>query len=178
MTDQKLFRAAAIAAVVLTSLVPAARSEILEQVLVKVNGEIFTKSDLETRQVQEIRQSKKQIDLSTPQGNEELRKAIAEVTPGLLVNVVDEMLIVQRGKELGYKVSDEQYKQILDNLKTQNKIENDEQLVTALKQENMTLTDLRRNLERTVIAQRVQQAEVFGRVAVTDDEAHKYYDSH
>src|SRR6266496_6328380 len=126
MTYRKLFRAAAIAAAVLASLVPVARSEILEQVLVKVNGEIFTKTDLETRQVQEIRQRKQQIDLSTPQGNEELRKAIAEVTPGLLVNVVDEMLIVQRGNELGYKVSDEQYKQILDNLKTQNKIENDE----------------------------------------------------
>ena len=50
--------------------------------------------------------------------------------------------------------------------------------MAALKQENMTVADLRRNLERTVIAQRVQQAEVFGRVAVTDDEAHKYYDSH
>jgi len=33
-------------------------------------------------------------------------------------------------------------------------------------------------MERTVIAQRVQQAEVFGRVAITDDEARKYYDTH
>src|SRR5437868_11719967 len=178
MTYRNSSRAAVIAAVMAVVLVPAARSEILEQVLVKVNGEIFTKTDLETRQVTEIRQRGKQIDLSTPQGNEELRKAIAEVTPTLLVSVVDEMLIVQRGKELGYRVSEEQFKQILDNLKTQNKIENDEQLVAALKQENMTMADLRKNLERTVIAQRVQQAEVFGRVGVTDDEAHKYYDTH
>jgi peptidyl-prolyl cis-trans isomerase SurA len=177
MTYRHSLRALAVVLLCL-SVGTIARSEILEQVLVKVNGEIFTKSDLETRQVQEIRQRGKQIDLSTAQGNEELRKAIAEVTPGLLVSAVDEMLIIQRGKELGYKVSDEQYKQILDNLKTQNKIETDEQLVAALKQENMTVADLRRNLERTVIAQRVQQAEVFGRVAVTDDEAHKYYDSH
>lgn len=178
MTYRNLFRAVALAALASTSLVSVARSEILEQVLVKVNGEIFTKSDLETRQVTEIRQRGKQIDLTSPQGNEELRKAIAEVTPTLLVSAVDEMLIVQRGKELGYRVSDEQFKQILDNLKTQNKIENDEQLVAALKQENMTMADLRRNLERTVIAQRVQQAEVFGRVAITDDEARKYYDAH
>lgn len=171
-------RTVALAALLLVSIGSIARSEILEQVLVKVNGEIFTKTDLEARQVQEIRQRGKQIDLSTAKGNEELRKSIQEVTPGILVNVVDEMLIVQRGKELGYKVSDEQYKQILDNLKAQNKIENDEQLVAALKQENMTMADLRRNLERTVLAQRVQQAEVFGRVAVTDEEARKYYDSH
>jgi peptidyl-prolyl cis-trans isomerase SurA len=178
MTYRTFRRVAAIAAVLLASLAGIARSEILEQVLVKVNGEIFTKTDLETRQVTELRQRGKQMDLKTPAGNEELRKAIADVTPSLLVSAIDEMLIVQRGKELGYKVGDDQFKQILDNLKTQNKIENDEQLVAALKQENMTMADLRKNLERTVIAQRVQQAEVFGRVAITDDEAHKYYDAH
>ena len=178
MTYRTSLRAIAIAALLSASLAAVARSEILEQVLVKVNGDIFTKTELETRQVGELRQRGKPIDLSTPQGNEELRKAIADITPQLLVTAIDEMLIVQRGKELGYKVGDEQFKQILDNLKTQNKIESEEQLVAALKQENMTMADLRKNLERTVIAQRVQQAEVFGRVAVTDDEAHKYYDAH
>jgi peptidyl-prolyl cis-trans isomerase SurA len=88
------------------------------------------------------------------------------------------MLVVQRGKELGYKMSDEQFKSVLENLKTQNKIESEEQLVTALKQENMTMTDLRRNLERSMIAQRVQQAEVVGRIAVTDNETRQYYDQH
>src|SRR5438045_8033510 len=110
MTYRISLRAAVIAAAICAAGASLARSEILEQVLVKVNGEIFTKSDLETRQVQDIRQRGKQIDLSTAQGNEELRKAIEEVTPNLLVSAVDEMLIIQRGKELGYKVSDEQYK--------------------------------------------------------------------
>lgn len=178
MTYRILSRSTAFAVVLCAALATGARSEIIEQVLVKVNGEIFTKSDLETRQVQEIRQRNKQIDLNTEQGNAELRKAIAEVTPSLLVSVVDEMLVVQRGKELGYKLSDEQFKSVLDNLKTQNKIESEEQLLAALKQENMTMVELRRNLERSMIAQRVQQAEVFGRVAVTEDEARKYYDQH
>jgi len=178
MTYRILSRSTAFALVLCAALAAGARSEIVEQVLVKVNGEIFTKSDLETRQVQQIRQSGKQIDLNTEQGNAELRKAIAEVTPSLLVNVVDEILVVQRGKELGYKLSDEQFKSVVDNLKTQNKIESEEQLLAALKQENMTMVDLRRNLERQMIANRVQQAEVFGRVAVTDDEARKYYDGH
>src|SRR5215467_9101618 len=178
MTYRTLLRSASFALVLSAALAAGARSEIIEQVLVKVNGEIFTKSDLEAKQVEVIRQRGKPIDLNTPQGNEELRKAIAEVTPSLLVNVVDEILVVQRGKELGYKLSDDQFKSVLENLKTQNKIENEEQLVAALKQENMTMSDLRRNLERQMIASRVQQAEVFGRVAVTEDEARKYYDQH
>jgi peptidyl-prolyl cis-trans isomerase SurA len=178
MTYRTLSRSVSAAVVLCAALATAARSEIIEQVLVKVNGEIFTKSDLEARQVQEIRQKGKAIDLNTEQGNAELRKAIAEITPALLVSVVDEMLVVQRGKELGYKMSDEQFKSVLENLKTQNKIESEEQLVTALKQENMTMTDLRRNLERSMIAQRVQQAEVVGRIAVTDNETRQYYDQH
>src|SRR6185503_7028849 len=99
-----------------------ARSEVIEQVLVKVNGEIFTKTDLETRQVQALRARGQTIDLTTDKGSAELRKALNEITPGLLVNSVDEMLMVQRGKELGYKLADEQFKRALDSLKTQNKI--------------------------------------------------------
>jgi len=171
-------RSVALSVVLCAAVVAGARSEIIEQVLVKVNGEIFTKTDLETRQVQEIRQKGKQIDLNTEQGNAELRKAIAEVTPTLLVSVVDEMLVVQRGRELGYKLSEEQFKRVLDNLKTQNKIESDEQMLAALKQENMTMADLRRSLERQMLASQVQQAEIFGRVAVTEGEARKYYEQH
>ena len=72
------------------------------------------------------------------------------------------MLLVQRGKELGYTLSDEQFKSVLDNIKKDNKIETDEQFQAALKQENMTLADLRRNLERQMIVSRVQQNEVLG----------------
>ena len=156
----------------------AVRSEVIEQILVKVNGEILTKTDLETRQVQALRAKGQNIDLATEKGNAELRKALNEITPGLLVSSVDEMLLVQRGKELGYKLSDEQFKRVLDNLKTQNKIENDEQLQAALKQEGMTMADLRRNMERQMLYSNVQQVEVFGRVAVTEEEARKYYDAH
>jgi peptidyl-prolyl cis-trans isomerase SurA len=156
----------------------AARSEVIEQILVKVNGEILTKTDLETRQVQALRAKGQNIDLATEKGNAELRKALNDITPGLLVSSVDEMLLVQRGKELGYKLSDDQFKRVLDNLKTQNKIENDEQLQAALKQEGMTMADLRRNMERQMLYSNVQQVEVFGRVAVTEEEARKYYDAH
>jgi peptidyl-prolyl cis-trans isomerase SurA len=152
----------------------AAGAEIIEQILVKVNGEIFTKTDLETRQVAAIRAMGREADPS----DLKLRQMLDEVTPDLLVNVVDEMLIVQRGKELGYRLGDEQFQSILDSIKKDNKIESEEQFQAALKQENMTLADLRKQLERQVIVSRVQQNEVLGRIAVSDDEARRYYESH
>ena len=40
------------------------------------------------------------------------------------------------------------------------------------------MADLRRNVERNVISQRVQQNEVLGKIGVTDDEARAYYRAH
>src|SRR5713101_935631 len=144
-------------------------AEIIEQILVKVNGEIFTKSDLEQRQVAVLRQKGQAIDLKSDPNNVQLRKALDDVTPQIMVDAVDEMLIVQRGKELGYKLSDEQFKSVLDNIKKENKIDTEEQFQAALKQENMTMADLRRNLERQMIVTRVQQNEVFGKVGVSEE---------
>jgi parvulin-like peptidyl-prolyl isomerase len=154
----------------------APRAEVIEQILVKVNGEVMTKTDLENRQVARLREQR--IDPKADPNNQELKKALAEITPTVLVEAVDEMLVVQRGKELGYTLGDAQFKSVLDNIRTQNKLEDETQFQNALKQEGLTLADLRRNLERQMIMQRVQQNEVVNKVAMTEDEARAYYDSH
>jgi len=154
------------------------RAEIIEQILVKVNGEIFTKSDLEQRQVTMLRQKGQQFDLKNNPSNEQLRKALDEITPQIMVEAIDEMVVVQRGKELGYRLSDEQFKGVVDNIRKENTIDTDEQFQAALKAENMTMSDLRRNLERQMIVQRVQQNEVLGKIGVTENEARQYYQSH
>ena len=161
-----------------TLMAAAGRAEIIEQILVKVNGEIFTKTELEQRQVAVLRQKGQQFDPKNDPNNQQLRTALDEITPQIMVEVVDEMLIVQRGRELGYKLSDEQFKSVVENIKKENKIESEERFQEALKAENMTMADLRRSLERSMIVQRVQQNEVIGRIGVTEDEARAYYDSH
>jgi len=148
------------------------RAEIIERVIVKVNGEIFTKTDLESRQVSVLREQGRQLN------DAELKKRVEEITPQILVDVVDEMLLVQRGKELGYRMTEDWFSDVLTKLKADNKIETDEQFQAALRQEGLTLTDLRKSIERQMIIQRLEQAEVFGRISVSQDEAKKYYDEH
>src|SRR5258707_11596899 len=103
--------------VLVLAAVATPRGEILEQILVKVNGEIFTKSDLEQRQVTALRQKGQALDLKSDPNNVQLRKALDEITPQIIVDAVDEMLLVQRGRELGYKLSDEQFKSVVDNIR-------------------------------------------------------------
>ena len=153
---------------------PLVRADILEQVLVKVNGEIITKTELEQRQIAAVRQ--KQPNLR-PDDDAELKKVLAKVTPQVIVEAVDELLLIQRGKELGYTMSNEQFTGILDNIKKENKIESDAALNDALKQEGMTMADLRKQLERQMLISRVQQTEVGAKLQVTDAEMKMYYDA-
>jgi len=155
------------------ALMPAVRAEIIEQILVKVNGEILTKTDFETRQVNALRQRGQQ-QLS----DEQLKKAIAEITPQLLVDTIDEMLLEQKGRSLGYKLDDNAFSQIIGNIKKENKIENDEQFQAALRQEGLTMADLRKMLERNMLITKVQQDEIMAHISISDEEARAYYGQH
>src|SRR5437762_9710869 len=96
-----------IAVVVALFVTVGLRAEILEQILVKVNGEILTKTELEKLQIAAIRERPN----ANPgaMNDAELNKALAEVTPSVLVDAVDELLLLQRAKTLGYSVTDEQF---------------------------------------------------------------------
>jgi peptidyl-prolyl cis-trans isomerase SurA len=162
-----------VALVVMGGLVLAAqRGEILEQILVKVNGDIITKTELEQRQIGALRQRDPNF---RPGTDTELQKALGEVTPDVIVNAIDELLLVQRGRELGYALGTEQFQGIVDNIKKENKIETEEQFQAALKQEGLTLDDLRRQIERQMLVSRVQQVEVAGKISVSEDDVKKYY---
>ena len=115
---------AALVLVALGSL--SVRAEILEQVIVKVNGDIITKTELEARQVAAIRQrNRTNVTAEDLRNDAELKKVLDEITPQLVVDAVDELLVMQRGKELGYRMGDEQFTQILANIRKENKLEDE-----------------------------------------------------
>lgn len=155
------------------------RAEIIEQVLVKVNGDIITKTDLEQRQIAALRErANKQVDAEALKTDEGLRKALAEITPALLVEAIDELLLVQLGREKGYRLSDDQFKEWLQGMRKEQNLLDDERFALALKQEGMTLEDLRKNVERRFLIQQVQRDEVGSKLSITEEEARQYYLSH
>ena len=155
------------------SSVAPLRADILEQVLVKVNGDILTKTEFEQRQVAALR-NRPELANTSPI-SPELQKAVAELTPELILEAVDELLLVQRGREQNYSLGDEQFKSIVDNIKKQNNLEDEARFQAALQSEGLTMADLRRNLERSMLVQQVLRAEVLDKIGVTDEEARAYY---
>jgi parvulin-like peptidyl-prolyl isomerase len=169
-----------LAAALMLAMTPAARgTEIIEQVLVKVNGDIITKTDLEQRQIAVLRQKMQgQVDPAAMKNDATLKKMLAEVTPQLLVNAVDELLLLQRGRDLGLHLGDEQFKQVVGNILKEQNLQDDAKFQAALAQENMTMDDLRKQLERQMLIDQVQRAEVGSKLNITEEEARQYYARH
>ena len=167
-------RAVIVLAVLFAGVSPSA--EVIEQVLVKVNGEIITLTEFQKAQVAAVRELPNQGDLNRL-GNAELSKALAQVTPRLIVSMVDELILLQRAKELGLAVSDAQFNDVLASIKKDNKIESDELFEAALRSEGITLAQLRESLSKRMLVGQVQRREVGGRLEVTEAEERAYYDA-
>ena len=162
--------AAPAAAQSLTSGVPGA--VVFQRILVKVNGDLITQTDLEQAQINALRTRP-----VPPQTDADLQRALRDITPDVLVNAVDQMLLVQRGREMGYSLDDEQFEEILDGIKVDNNM-TDEELVVALRQEQgMGLAELRVVMEEQMLVGQVQQDQVLRRVSMTDVEALEYYEA-
>ncbi len=162
----------------LMSLPVFASSEVIEQILVKVNGEIFTKSDLEQRQIAALRSRNRNVSENDLKNDEELKKALAEITPQIVVQAVDELLMMQRAKEMNLKLTDERFTEVLTRIRKDNKLEDDTAFQNALKQEGMTIEDLRHQIEREMMISQVTQQDVMQKIAVTEEETKKYYEEH
>ena len=154
------------------------RDRIIERIVVKVNGEIFTQTDLEQRQIEALRAKNQQVNGAADlQNDATLRAALTTITPDILMNAVDELLLVQHGREQGYSLSDQQFQSIVDSVKKENKLD-DQQLKVALAQEGLTLDSYRQMMERQAIVTYVQRQEIMTKATLTDEEARQYYDTH
>ena len=155
------------------------RAQVIEQVLVKVNGDIITKTELENRQIAAIRQRMSQdVSPEALKNDEQLKKALADVTPRILVEAIDELLMVQLAKERGYRLRDEQFRDWLSALRKEQNLEDEQKFQAALKQEGMSIDDLRKNVEKQFMIGQVQREEVGSKLTITEEEARQYYSGH
>ncbi len=160
-----------------TPLFAQKRDRIIERIVVKVNGEVFTQSDLEQLQIEALRKNNPALSNGADLTDDKLKSALDSLTPEILVTAVDELLLVQHGREQGYNLGDEQFKNVLEQVKKDNKL-NDDQLKAALAQEGLTMESYRAMMEKQMIVGTVQRQEIMQKATLTDEEARQYYDAH
>jgi len=77
-----------------------------------------------------------------------------------------------------FNLSDDQFKAWLENLRKEQNLTDDQKFQSALKQEGMTIDDLRKNVEKQFVVSNVQRDEVGSKLSITEEEARQYYLTH
>ena len=152
------------------------QSRVIQRILVKVNGEAFTQTDLERQQIMAIKDKRPNATTDTLK-DQQLLAQLEAVTPDILVQTVDELLIVQHGRELGIRMTDEKFTAFVENFKKENKI-NDAQLKEGLAQEGLTMESWREQWERQYIFSQTQREEIGQHMQLTEEERRQYYAAH
>lgn len=148
----------------------AARAEVLERVIAKVNGEIITLSDIEQRQVAAAHGA------NIPP--EKIEAFLQEKSGPILQEAIDDLLLAQKAEDLGIKVRPEALDQVIADIKKENKITSDEQFQAELAHEGLTVDALRRNVERSICRRRLISREVDSKITVPEDDIRAEYDRH
>lgn len=146
----------------------ATRAEILERVVARVNGDVVTLSEFEARQLAAVQQGR------VPPS--EIETFLRENNARLLQEAIDDMLILQRGAELGIRLRAEYVDEVVDGIKKENNIADDAELQRQLRREGMSLADLKRNIERSIVRRQVLTRELENKATVNEAEARVEYE--
>jgi parvulin-like peptidyl-prolyl isomerase len=154
-------------------LAVAADIATVEEIIAKVNGDIITRGEVE-RTKKSLEAELRQQGLS----GSRLREAIETRSKDALRDRIDQMLLVQKGKELNLNVDSEVSKYIA-RLQVESKISNPEQFQQWVKEQTgIPYEDYRNELKNNMLTERVIREEVSRRVQVKREELKQYYEDH
>ena len=154
---------------------PEAAGKTVEEIIARVNNEIITLSEYEkARQTAEEDAKQECQGRCTP---EQLQTDIEDRRKNALRELIDQSLLVQRGKDMGMNVEADVIKQ-LDQIRIQNKLESMEALEKAVTSEGINWEDFKNNIRNHILTQKVISSEVGSHISIGEDEVKKYYEAH
>ena len=150
--------------------------QVVDEVIAQVNDEVITLSMLK-RETQERINALKQNGMTEKQAMDE----VAKRQPELIATLINEMLLLQKGKELDLSndIEAEVNRRMLQIANDQG-ITSMEKLYEAMRQSNLNPEDIRRTMRSEMMKQAVMQQEVDRKVYLgfSPDEVKKYFDAH
>jgi peptidyl-prolyl cis-trans isomerase SurA len=130
---------------------------VVEEIIARVNNEIITKSEYDKSLATVDDDAKQECEnRCTPQ---QLEANIEDRRKNALRDLIDQSLLVQRGKDLSISVETEVIKQ-LDQIRIGNKLSDMESLEKAVTAQGLNWEDFKNNIRSHLITQKVIGQEV------------------
>jgi peptidyl-prolyl cis-trans isomerase SurA len=150
-------------------------SKTVEEIIARVNNEIITRSELD--HAKETAAEEVEEDCKGKCTPEEQNTRIAEHQATALKDLIDQSLLVQRGKDMGLSVETDVIKR-LDSIRIQNNLTSMEDLEKAVTSHGLNWEDFKDNIRKSILQQKVISQEVGSKVSISKEDVQKYYDDH
>jgi peptidyl-prolyl cis-trans isomerase SurA len=147
---------------------------VVEEIVAKVNSDIITRGEL-TKQRAEIQAELQQQGLGGPA----LQDAASKRAADSLRDQIDQLLLVQKGKELNINVDTEVNRKIAD-IQSQSKVADPEKFHEWLREQTggESFEDFKLQMKNQFLTQRVLSEEVWRNITIPRAELEKYYNEH
>jgi len=155
-------------ALLLPSLLPA--DTVVEEIVARINNEIITRTEY-TRSRDQLKQ---EVQQQAPTNADRL---FSEKQRDILRDLIDQQLLLQKGKDLGITGDTELIKK-LDEMRKQMNLATMEELEKAAEAQGASYEEFKQNLRNQIITQRVIGQEVGSHLAMNKDEELKFYNEH
>lgn len=143
---------------------------VIQEIIVHVNSDIITRADLQRSQEQLMNDLRQQSGAQAQDQYQEREKDV-------LRDLIDQDLLLQKGKQLGITADTEVIKR-LDQIRKQLNLETMEDLQRAAEKEGVSYEDFKQNIRNGIISQQVIQREVGSHIQITHEEVVKFYEEH
>jgi peptidyl-prolyl cis-trans isomerase SurA len=141
---------------------------VVEDAIVRVNDQIIDRSDY-VRAEAELQEEARQSNLSADE--------LAERQKDMLRDMIDQQLLLSRGKELEISADAELIRR-LDEIRKQNKMDSIEDLEKAVRESGLSVEDWKAGIKNSIITQMVVSKEVGQTLRLTAKQEQAYYDQH
>jgi len=163
-------RNALAAALALALAAGPAAAQVLEEVVVKVNDQIVTKTDYETRLQQTLEGIKREYK------GPDLDARLKEVPPHLVEQLTEELLLIEKAKQL-YNIDSVVDFQVESFMK-ENKMATKEDLRKALEHEGLSMEQFRKQITMIFVPEFMKSREVRSKIQLNTEEITAFYEAH
>lgn len=153
------------------ALVPAFSSaQVVEEIIARVNNQIITHSEY-LRSKDQLRDEVKQQDPGTAD------KLYADREKDVLRDLIDQQLLLEKGKDLGIDGKTDLIKRE-DQMRKEMKLDSIDDLEKEATKQGVSWEDFKQNMLNQIVTQKVIGEEVGGKLSLTKEEEQKFYDEH
>ncbi len=156
--------------VCLAALPALCADAVIEQIAAQVNDQIITRTEYQ-RSRDQLKQEIQQQNVPNPD------KAFADRDKDVLRDLIDRQLLLSKGKDLGITAETEVIKR-LDEMRKQMKLDSMEELEKAATAQGVSYEDFKQNMKEQIITQQVIGREVGSHMALSKEDAEKFYEEH